>query len=71
MSKQRLKIGAINLLVLFAHRMIRMFVIYFSMVRRRAACASLVNESASFMITTGEPNSQLKKGGKDEKKRNM
>lgn len=52
MSRHRLLIGAINLLVLFAHRIIRMFDMYFSIVRRRAACASRDNVSASLMITT-------------------
>lgn len=37
MSKHRLFIGAMSLLVLFAQRMIRIFDIYFSIVRRRAA----------------------------------
>jgi len=39
-------------LVLFAHRMIRIFDMYFSIVRRRAAWASRERESASLMITT-------------------
>lgn len=37
MSKHRLLMGAISLLVLFAQRMMRMLDIYFSMVRRSAA----------------------------------
>ena len=40
------------MLVLFAHRMRRMFDMYFSIVRRSAAWASRVSESASCMITT-------------------
>lgn len=40
------------LLVLFAHIMRRMLFMYFSIVRRSAACASRVSESASLMITT-------------------
>lgn len=50
--RQRDLIGAINLEVLFAQSMIRMFVMYFSIVRRSAACASLVRESASLITTT-------------------
>lgn len=44
--------GAINLEVLLAHKMILMLVIYFSMVRRSAAWASRLSESASLMMTT-------------------
>lgn len=39
--------------VLFAHMIRRMFVMYFSIVRRRAACASRERESASLITTTG------------------
>jgi hypothetical protein len=52
MSRHRLLIGAINRLVLLAQSIIRMFDMYFSMVRLRAAWASLDNESASFITTT-------------------
>lgn len=41
------------MLVLFAQRMRRMFDMYFSIVRRRAACASRESESASWITTTG------------------
>ena len=51
-SRHRERIGAMILLVLLAHRMRRMLVMYFSIVRRSAACASRVSESASLMITT-------------------
>lgn len=44
--------GAMSLLVLLEQRMILMFDMYFSIVRRSAACASRVNESASLIITT-------------------
>jgi hypothetical protein len=44
--------GAIRRLVLLAHSMIRMLDMYFSIVRRRAACASRDRESASLIITT-------------------
>jgi hypothetical protein len=40
------------LLVLLAQRINRMLFMYFSMVRRRAACASLVRASASLIMTT-------------------
>ena len=36
-SKHRLRIGAMILLVLFAHKIRRIFVMYFSIVRRKAA----------------------------------
>lgn len=52
MRRHRLFIGAMSLLVLFAQRIIRIFDMYFSIVRRRAACASRDNESASLIITT-------------------
>ena len=52
MSRHRERMGAMSLLVLFAHSMRRMFDMYFSIVRRSAACASRVSESASWMITT-------------------
>ena len=51
-NRQRLLIGAINLLVLFAQRMILIFDMYFSIVLRRAAWASRDRESASLIITT-------------------
>jgi hypothetical protein len=38
--------------VLFVQRMIRILLMYFSIVLLRAACASRVKESASFIITT-------------------
>ena len=41
-----------SLLVLFAQRMRRMLDMYFSIVRRSAACASRVSESASWITTT-------------------
>ena len=44
--------GAMSFDVLLAQRMTRMFDMYFSMVRRRAACASRDRESASLMTTT-------------------
>lgn len=53
MRRQRLLIGAMSRLVLLAQRMIRMLDMYFSIVRRRAACASRDRESASLMMTTG------------------
>lgn len=40
------------LLVLLAHMIKRIFVMYFSIVRRNAACASRVRASASLIITT-------------------
>lgn len=46
--------GAINREVLFAQRIMRMFDIYFSMVRRSAAWASRESKSASFITTTRE-----------------
>ena len=45
--------GAMSLLVLFAQRTRRMFDMYFSIVRRSAACASRLSASASWMTTTG------------------
>jgi hypothetical protein len=51
-NRHRLLIGAISRLVLFAQRIIRMLDMYFSIVRRSAACASLDSESASLIITT-------------------
>ena len=54
--RHRLLIGAISFDVLFAQRMIRIFVIYFSIVRRRAAWASRESESASLMTTTRNTN---------------
>ena len=44
--------GAMSRLVLLAHRMIRILDMYFSIVRRSAACASRDSESASLIITT-------------------
>ena len=44
--------GAMRRLVLFAQRMRRMLDMYFSIVRRSAACASRVSESASWITTT-------------------
>ena len=52
MSRQRERMGAMSLLVLLAQRMRRMLDMYFSIVRRRAACASRVKESASCITTT-------------------
>ena len=52
MSRQRLLIGAINREVLLAQSMMRKLVMYFSMVRRSAACASRESVSASLMMTT-------------------
>lgn len=51
-SKHLLLIGAMMLLVLLASRMRRKLGLYFSMVRRRAACASRVRWSASLITTT-------------------
>ena len=51
-SKHRLLMGAISLEVLFAQRIMRIFDMYFSMVRRSAAWASRESESASLMTTT-------------------
>ena len=51
--------GAMSLLVLFAQRMIRMFDMYFSIVRRSAACASRVRVSASLMMTAVCDRAQL------------
>jgi len=63
MSKHRLLIGAISLLVLFAQRMIRMLDMYFSIVRRRAAWASRESESASLIITTaGQTRYEIQRG---------
>jgi hypothetical protein len=45
-------IGAMSLDVELAQRMIRILAMYFSIVRRSAACASRERESASLMITT-------------------
>jgi hypothetical protein len=53
MSKQRLLIGAINREVLFAQRIMRIFDMNFSMVRRSAAWASRESKSASLITTTG------------------
>ena len=47
--------GAMRRDVELAQRMMRMFDIYFSIVRRSAACASRVSESASLMMTTARP----------------
>lgn len=44
--------GAMILLVLLAHKINRMFVMYFSIVLRNAACASRVRASASLIMTT-------------------
>lgn len=44
--------GAMRRDVELAQRMMRMFAMYFSIVRRSAACASRVRESASLMMTT-------------------
>lgn len=52
MRRQRLRIGAMRRLVLFAHSMMRKLFMYFSIVRRRAAWASRDRESASLMMTT-------------------
>jgi hypothetical protein len=52
MSRHRLFIGAISRLVLLAQSIIRMFEVYFSIVRRKAACASRESESASLITTT-------------------
>jgi hypothetical protein len=41
---------------LVEHNIILMFVIYLSIVLLSAACASRVNESASFRTTTGFTN---------------
>ena len=53
--RQRLLMGAIRREVELAQRMMRIFDIYFSIVRRSAACASRVSESASLMMTTARP----------------
>jgi hypothetical protein len=58
-SKHRDLIGGMSRLVELAHRISRMFGVYFSIVRRSAACASRVRESASLMITTGTTRSVL------------
>jgi hypothetical protein len=52
MRRHRLLIGAIRRLVLLAQRIIRMFDMYFSIVRRSAAWASRDRESASLITTT-------------------
>lgn len=52
MSRQRDLMGAMSRLVLFAQSTRRMFAVYFSIVRRSAACASRLSESASLMMTT-------------------
>lgn len=57
--RHRLLMGAMSLLVLLAQRMMRMFDMYFSMVRRSAAWASRVSESASLMMTTGGHMSEM------------
>ena len=48
--------------MLFAHRIIRMFDMYFSIVRRKAAWASRDSESASLMMTTSvvDVNAKIK-----------
>ena len=51
-NRHRLLIGEIRRLVLLAQRMIRMLDMYFSIVLRRAACASRDRESASLITTT-------------------
>lgn len=51
-SRQRLLIGEMTRLADEQHRMKRIFEEYFSMVRRRACWASLVNLSASLITTT-------------------
>jgi hypothetical protein len=58
-SKHRDLIGGMSRLVELAHRISRMFGVYFSIVRRSAACASRVSESASLMITTRTTGSVL------------
>jgi hypothetical protein len=45
--RQRERTGSMTLLRLFATRIRRQVAVYFSMVRRRAACASLVSLSTS------------------------
>lgn len=52
MRRHRDLMGAISLDVLLAQRMMRIFPMYFSMVRRRAAWASRLSESASLIMTT-------------------
>ncbi len=52
MRRHLLLMGAMSLLVLLAHKMMRMLDMYFSMVRRSAACASRLSESASLIMTT-------------------
>lgn len=52
-SRHLLLIGAMSRLVVFAQSIIRMFDMYFSIVLRNAAWASLDNESASLIMTTG------------------
>lgn len=54
MRRQRERMGAMSLLVLFAQRMRRMLDMYFSIVRRSAAWASRVSASASWMTTTAQ-----------------
>ena len=51
-KRQRLRIGAIILLVELAQRITRKFAVNFSIVRRRADCASRERRSASLMMTT-------------------
>lgn len=48
--------------VLFAHMIRRMFVMYFSIVRRSAAWASRERESASLMTTTACQRSEGESG---------
>jgi len=67
MRRHRLLIGAIKRLVLLAQRIIRMFDMYFSMVRRSAAWASRDKESASLITTTISGESRQKKGEKGER----
>src|SRR5271155_5744712 len=54
------RMGARILVDEFATRMRRRLGEYFSIVRRRADCASLVKLSASFITTTVEVSPQLK-----------
>lgn len=50
--RQRLRIAGITLLVELQHRIKRHVRVYFSMVRRRACCASFVKRSTSVNTTT-------------------
>ena len=59
-GKHRLRIAGITLLELLQHKMSRHVAMYFSMVRRSACWASLVNLSTSSSTTTAQGQNSKK-----------